>query len=264
MTLNTKYKNIVIKIGTSSIAYDTGNLNIRNLEKTVKVISDIKNMGVDVTMVSSGAIGAGLGKLRLKDRPTDTPSKQAAAAVGQCELMYVYDKLFSEYNHNIAQVLLTADIFTHENSKTNVINTFNKLREMNVIAIVNENDTVSVEEIVFGDNDTLSSIVAEITNADALIIMSDIDGLYTSNPTKDENATLISDVYDIAKIESAAEDSSGKLGTGGMITKIRAAKRVTQKGIDMFIINGSNPAGLYDILDGIPCGTFFHKSEENK
>lgn len=259
MTLNAKYKNIVIKIGTSSIAYDTGNLNIRNIEKMIKVISDIKNMGVDVTLVSSGAIGAGLGKLRLKDRPTDTPSKQAAAAVGQCELMYVYDKMFSEYNHNIAQVLLTADIFEHEHSKTNVINTFNKLREMNVIAIVNENDTVSVEEIVFGDNDTLSAIVAEITNADALIIMSDIDGLYTANPIKDKNAQLISDVYNIDEIANVAEDSSGKLGTGGMITKIRAAKRTTSKGIDMFIINGSKPEGLYDILDGISVGTFFHK-----
>ncbi len=259
MSLKNQYKSIVIKIGTSTLAYDTGLLNIRNMENLVKVISDIKNMGTDIILVSSGAIGAGLGKLGIKTRPHDTPSKQAAAAVGQCELMYVYDKLFSEYNHKIAQVLLTADVLENEKTKTNVKNTFDKIKEMGVIAIINENDTVAVEEIEFGDNDTLSAAVAELTEAEALIIMSDIDGLYSDNPSKNENAKLISDVYEVdEKILSIAGGSSGMLGTGGMTTKVTAAKKVMAQGIDMFIVNGSNPNALYDILEGKPVGTKFH------
>ncbi len=259
MSTKTAYKSIVIKIGTSTLAYDTGLLNIRNMEKLVKVIADIKNMGTDIILVSSGAIGVGLGKLGIKTRPKDTPSKQAAAAVGQCELMYVYDKLFSEYNHKIAQILLTADVLDHEKTRSNVKNTFDKLKETGVIAIINENDTVSVEEIEFGDNDTLSADVAILTNAEALVILSDIDGLYDANPTEDENAKLITDVYDIdEKITSVAGGSSGMLGTGGMTTKVRAAARVTQNGIDMFIVNGSCADNLYEIMNDRNAGTKFH------
>ncbi len=256
------YNSIVFKVGTSTLAHGTGQINIRNTENLVKVLSDIKNSGRNVVLVSSGAIGVGFGKLGISKRPPDTPSKQAAAAVGQCELMYIYDKLFSEYNHTVAQLLLTGDVLDTPERRTNVINTFSRLAEMGTIPIVNENDTVAVEEIEFGDNDTLSALVAKLIQADALVILSDIDGLFTKNPRKYDDAMLIEDVFEIDDyILSIAESAGTSLGTGGMITKIKAAQIATACGIDVFIVNGKNPLILYDLLDGKKCGTQFHKKE---
>lgn len=258
-----KYQNIVIKVGTSTLAHPGGMVNLRNMELLTKVIADIKNMGKHIILVSSGAIGVGFGKLGMKSRPTDIPSKQAAAAVGQCELMYLYDKYFTEYNHTVAQILLTGDILESAERTTNVINTFARLEEMGAIPIVNENDTVATEEIVFGDNDTLSAIVATLTKADALIILSDIDGMYTANPKTDPDATIISDVYEINDdIISRAGGSVSGLGTGGMETKVKAAQITTKEGIDCFIISGTNPLSLYDLIDGKKTGTHFHSSKE--
>lgn len=260
-----KYKNIVFKVGTSTLAHESGQINIRNTENLVKVLSDLKNSGRNIILVSSGAIGVGFGKLRITKRPLDTPSKQAAAAVGQCELMYIYDKLFSQFNHTVAQILLTGDVLDSPERRNNVINTFSRLSEMGAIPIVNENDTVAVEEIEFGENDTLSALVAKLINADALIILSDVDGLYTKNPRTYPDAELIEDVYKIDDyILSIADDSGTALGTGGMVTKVKAAQNATQSGIDVFIVNGKNPLILYDLLDGKKCGTYFHKKEDSQ
>jgi glutamate 5-kinase len=233
------------------------------MENLVKVLSDIKNTGRNVILVSSGAIGVGVGKMGLKERPKDTPTKQAIAAVGQCELMYIYDKLFSVYHHTVAQVLLTGDVLEHPQRCANVLNTFNRLADLGCIPIVNENDTVAVEEIEFGDNDALSALVAKLTNADALIMLTDTDGLFTKNPNLHSDATLIEDVCQIdAPILAAAESTCNSLGTGGMSTKLRAAQTATENGIDAFIINGKNPLILYDLFDGKKCSTFFHKKEK--
>ncbi|PWL57758.1 glutamate 5-kinase [Merdimmobilis hominis] len=251
-------KRIVVKVGSSTLTYETGMINIRRVEKLVKVLADLRNSGKEIVLVSSGAVAVGVGKLGLKERPHDTPSKQAAAAVGQCELMYLYDKLFAEYNHNVAQILLTRDIVEVEKRTENVVNTFNRLLEMGVIPVVNENDTVAVEEIEFGDNDTLSAIVATLVGADALILMSDIDGLYTANPHENPNATLIRRVETIDdSILSIAGGAGSNRGTGGMITKIHAAQIACSKGIDMAIIQGENPDLLYDLMEGKEVGTHF-------
>ena len=249
---------IVIKIGTSTLAHPTGHLNIRRVEELCKIISDIKNSGHEVIMVSSGAIGMGVGKLGLLSRPSDIPTKQAAAAVGQCELMYTYDKLFSEYNHTVAQLLITGDDVQNETRHDNFSNTLNRLLELSVIPIINENDTVSTKEIVIGDNDTLAAIVAESVKADKLILLSDIDGLYTADPHTDPNAKLIPVIHQIDdSIIALAGGSNGKQGTGGMVTKLQAAKICLGCGCDMIIANGSNPTNLYDILDGKSVGTTF-------
>ena len=249
---------IVIKVGTSTLAHSTGHLNIRRVEELCKVVSDIKNSGHEVILVSSGAIGMGVGKLGLRSRPTDIPTKQAAAAVGQCELMYTYDKLFSEYNHTVAQLLITGDIVDDPQRHGNFCNTLTRLLELGVLPIINENDTVSTKEIEIGDNDTLSAIVAETVGADRLVLLSDIDGLYTADPHKDPDATLIRRVN---KIDDAllalAGGSSGKQGTGGMVTKLQAARICMACGCEMVIANGSDPVILYDILDGKPVGTTF-------
>lgn len=251
-------KRIVIKIGTSTLTYDTGRINIRRFEILCKVIADVKNSGREVILVSSGAVGVGVAKLGLPCRPSDTPSKQAAAAVGQCELMYLYDKLFVEKNHKVGQVLLTRDVFENSSRVKNAQNTFERLIEMGAIPIVNENDTVSTEELEFGDNDTLSAMVASITNADALIILSDIDGLFEEDPRKNPHACLISNVRKITPhIEEIAGGAGSTNGTGGMSTKIAAAKIAMKSGITMAIINGENPALLYDLLDGLTVGTIF-------
>jgi glutamate 5-kinase len=255
-------KRIVVKVGTSTLTHSTGMLNIRRIEKFVKVLADIKNAGKEIILVTSGAIGVGVGKLGLKHKPVDTPSKQACAAIGQCELMYVYDKIFSEYNHTVAQVSLTRDIIENENRKLNVQNSFEKLLELGAIPIVNENDTVSVEEIEFGDNDTLSAIVASIVKADALIILSDIDGLYDKDPRNNEDAKIIHtvDVID-DNIKALAGDKGSSFGTGGMITKIQAAEIATSAGIQVVIANGSNDDILYDLMDGKQVGTKFSIKE---
>ncbi|MGN1138098.1 MAG: glutamate 5-kinase [Ruminococcus sp.] len=242
---------IVIKVGTSTLAHSTGLLNIKRVEQMCKVISDLKNAGNEIVLVSSGAIGMGLGKIGLTKKPSDIPTKQAAAAIGQCELMYTYDKMFSEHNHTVAQILLTGAFVAIEDYGKNLKNTFSRLLELGVIPIVNENDTVTTDEIVIGDNDTLGATVANEVNADLLIILSDIDGLYTGDPNKDRKAELIKVVPKItSEIESLAGSEGSSLGTGGMITKIKAAKAVTENGIDMIIANGKNPDILYDIVEG--------------
>ena len=249
---------IVIKVGTSTLAHATGHLNIRRVEQLCRVLSDLKNQGYEVILVSSGAIGMGIGKLSLKERPADIPTKQAAAAVGQCELMYTYDKLFSEYNHTVAQILLTGSDFRHEDRYNNFRNTMRRLLEMEVLPIINENDTIATEEIKVGDNDTLSSMVAVSVDADLLVLLSDIDGLYTADPHKDPNATLIQTVEALTpEILSLAGDKGSSLGTGGMKTKLSAAEICTEAGCEMVIMNGEKPELLYDLFDGKAVGTRF-------
>lgn len=249
---------IVIKIGTSTLAHSTGLINIRRVESLCKVMSDLKNAGHEVILVSSGAIGMGVGKLSLSERPKDIPTKQAAAAVGQCELMYTYDKLFTEHNHCVAQILLTGADIENKDRRKNFQNTICRLLELGAIPIINENDSVVTDEIVIGDNDTISAIVSTVVNADLLILLSDINGLYTADPHKDKNAVLLHDVDKITpQIIAMTSDSDGKLGTGGMITKLKAAKIATEKGIDMVIANGENAEILYDIVEGKDVGTRF-------
>lgn len=249
---------IVIKVGTSTLAHSTGMLNIRRVEQLCKVLSDLKNAGNEIVLVSSGAIGMGVGKLGMRERPKDMPGKQAAAAVGQCELMYIYDKLFSEYHHTVAQLLLTGSDIENEQRRNNFHNTLFRLLELGALPILNENDTIATEEIVIGDNDTLAAIVAESVRADLLVLLSDIDGLYTADPHADTDAKLISRVEAITpEILALAGGSGSHLGTGGMATKLRAAQRVNAAGIDMVIANGSDPDILYQIVEGAPAGTRF-------
>lgn len=253
-------KKIVIKVGTSTLTYDGGGINIRRMEKLTKVISDIKNNKKDVILVTSGAIGVARGKMGFADRPKCVKDKQALAAIGQCELMNYYSRLFGQYNHNVAQVLLTKDVTTDPKRNENASNTFQRLLELGVIPIVNENDVISTEQIEFGDNDTLSATVATLVKADLLIILSDIDGLYDSDPRENQNAKLISTVEKTDEsIEALAGGAGSNMGTGGMITKIHAAKAATENGIDMLIANGADPDVLYDILDGKQIGTLFKK-----
>ena len=249
---------IVVKIGTSTLAHPTGHLNIRRVEELCKIMSDIKNAGHEIILVSSGAIGMGVGKLGLRQRPKDIPSKQAAAAVGQCELMYTYDKLFSEYHHTVAQLLITGEDIATEKRHENFRNTLNRLLELGALPIINENDTVATDEIVIGDNDTLAAIVAESVKADLLILLSDIDGLYTADPHSNPDARRIPRVSRIdASILALAGLSSTTQGTGGMVTKLHAAEICLSCGCDMVIANGKNPDNLYAILDGREVGTKF-------
>lgn len=253
---------IVVKVGTSTLAHATGRLNIRHVEELVKVLSDLKNAGHEMILVSSGAIGMGVGKLNLPSRPSDMPTKQAAAAVGQCELMYTYDRLFTQYGHTVAQILLTGDDIDHEDRRHNVENTMNRLLELGVLPIVNENDTVATAEIKVGDNDTLGAIVACSVQADLLVLLSDIEGLYTADPHKCSDAKLIHRVERVTKdIEALAGGAGSELGTGGMMTKIKAAKMVTANGSDMVITNGNTPEKLYDIVEGKEIGTRFIRQE---
>ena len=249
---------IVIKVGTSTLTHATGNLNIRRMDRLCRVISDIKNAGHEVILVSSGAVGMGVGKLSLKQRPADIPSKQAVAAVGQCELMYTYDRAFSEHNHVVAQILLSAYDVENEDRRRNFHNTIFRLLELGVLPIINENDTVATEELAIGDNDTLSAIVAVSAGADLLVLLSDIDGLYTADPRTNSDATLLREVHGITpEIIALAGGKGSALGTGGMATKLKAAQIANQAGIDMIIANGSDPDILYHIMDGIAVGTRF-------
>lgn len=248
---------IVVKVGTSTLAHKTGLMNIQRVEKLVKILSDLKNAGREIILVSSGAIGVGVGKMGLKERPTDTPAKQACAAIGQCELMYCYDKYFSEYNHTVAQILLTRDIVDSPQRKENVVNTFRNLLGMGVIPVVNENDTVAVEEIEFGDNDTLSAIVGSLTDADLLVILTDIDGVYEENPRLNPAAKMIPRIPAITeKVRALAGGNGTGLGTGGMVTKLSAAQIGLEAGFPTVIMNGSRPEALYDLMDGREIGTF--------
>lgn len=259
----TSAKRVVVKVGTSTLTYETGLINIRRVERFVKTLSDIRNSGRQLVLVTSGAIGVGAGKLGLTERPSDVPGRQAAAAVGQCELMQIYDHEFNNYNHTVAQVLLTKDVVSDEIRRSHVVNTFERLLTMGAIPVVNENDTVAVDELEgenFGDNDTLSAIVAQLVHADALVIMSDIEGLFDANPRTDPDARLIPEVKEItAEIEAYARGSGSKRGTGGMTTKIQAAKIAVGSGIDMAIISGEDPYTLYKLFDGEPVGTHFVK-----
>lgn len=249
---------ITVKVGTSTLSHPTGRLNIRHVESLCKVLCDLKNAGHELILVSSGAIGMGAGKLGLKSRPSDIPTKQAAAAVGQCELMYTYDKLFGEYNHTVAQILLTgADLETPER-RTNFHNTLFRLLELDVLPIINENDTVAINEIVIGDNDTLGAIAAVEAGSDLLVLLSDIDGLYTADPHRDPNARLLPVVEHLTdEILALAGGKGSEFGTGGMTTKLRAAQICMDSGIDMVIANGQRPEALYDIAEGKPVGTRF-------
>lgn len=254
---------VVIKVGTSTLTHQNGNINIRRIETLCKVISDLKNSGLEIIFVSSGAIAMGVGKLDLKQKPQDIPSKQACAAIGQCELMYTYDKLFQEYNHTVAQMLMTGADFENEERHTNFDNTLNRLLEFGVLPIINENDTIATSEIKVGDNDTLSAIIATSANADMLVLLSDIDGLYTADPHKDTDANLIPTVKEINEdIRKLAGSAGTSRGTGGMITKLHAAEICMNAGIDMMIANGSDPSVLYDIFDGKSVGTRFIGKED--
>ena len=250
---------IVVKVGTSTLAYPTGRLNIQRMERFCKVLSDLKNMGHEIILVSSGAIAMGFGKLNLSERPQDVPTKQASAAVGQCELMYTYDKLFTEYYHTVAQLLITAaDIEEGGVRKQNFHNTLERLLQLGALPVINENDTFSTAEFGIGDNDTLSAIVAAAVKADLLILLSDIDGLFDGDPRKNPDAKLIDTVDAIdERIIALGGGSGSSLGTGGMATKLRAAQTATAAGCEMVIANGQNPELLYDIAAGRRVGTRF-------
>ena len=249
---------IVVKVGTSTLAHATGRLNIRQMEKLCKVLSDLKNAGHEIILVSSGAIGMGVGKLSLTHRPSDVPTKQAAAAVGQCELMYTYDKLFTEYNHVVAQILLTGDDLEHTDRRMNFENTLYRLLELGALPIINENDTVATQEIAVGDNDTLGAIVAVSVQADLLVLLSDIEGLYTADPHTDPNARLVPLVEKVTpEIWALAGEKGSELATGGMVTKLRAAEIATGHGVSMVLANGAAPEKLYDIVEGKSVGTRF-------
>ena len=254
---------IVIKVGTSTLTHSTGKLNIRRVELLCKVMSDLKNAGHELVLVSSGAIAMGIGKMNLTRKPADIPSKQALAAIGQCELMYIYDKLFSEYHHTVAQVLLTGSDVEDPHRRLNFQNTMGRLLEMGALPVINENDTVATAEIAVGDNDTLGAIVAVNVRADLLILMSDIDGLYTADPRKDPAARLIPRVERLTpEILALAGDAGTELGTGGMVTKLRAAGMCMEAGCDMIIMNGSRPTDLYRAAEGEEIGTRFIGKKE--
>ena len=256
-----EYKRVIIKIGSSSLTHEkTGSINFSKMERLVRALCDIRNQGLDVCLVSSGAIAVGKDSLSLKERPTDISVKQACAAVGQARLMMTYQKLFGEYNQVTGQVLMTKYTMVNQESRSNAKNTFEELFALGVIPVVNENDTVSTYEMRFGDNDTLSALVASLTGADLLILLSDIDGLYTDDPHKNPNAEIISDVYEIDdKILGMAKGSTGSnVGTGGMATKLAAAKIATYSGADMIIANGEDISVIEDIIAGKKIGTQFH------
>ena len=255
-------KRVVVKVGTSTLTHRTGRLNIRRVENLVKTLADLQNAGHEIVLVSSGAIALGMGKLGMTKRPSDTPGKQACAAVGQCELMYMYDKFFAEYSIVVAQVLLTKYVLL-EDRRQHVVNSMERLLSQGVIPIVNENDTVAIDELELevGENDSLAANVATIANADLLVIMSDIDGLYDKDPHVHENANLIPEVGEITDdIRSLAGGAGSALGTGGMATKIKAVEIAHAADIDVVLMNGKNPHKLYDLFEDKPVGTLVAKT----
>lgn len=255
-------KRLVVKVGSSTLTHNNGKLNLKKIDEIARVLSDLRNRGIDVVLVSSGAVAAGISKLGLVEKPKTIKQKQAVASVGQLELMHIYDKSFGEYAQNIAQMLLTKSITQDKTLRTNTLNTVETLFEYNVIPIINENDTIATDEIVYGDNDTLSAVTASLINAELLIILSDIDGLYDDNPSINSNAKIISMVKEVTdEIEAMAGDTTSKVGTGGMITKLQAAKIANQAGCSMIIANGKQPEVIYDILDGKQKGTLFLKGD---
>lgn len=263
----TQAKRIVIKVGTSTLTHENGKINLARVDKLSEVLSDLMNQGLEIILVTSGAVGLGMNKLKLDSKPKNVRERQAAAAVGQSELMHLYSKFFSEYGHIVGQILLTKDVIDHENSRLNVINTFETLLEKGIIPIVNENDSVSTDELeyndhhTFGDNDTLSAIVSSLINADLLILLSDIDGFYDDDPNLNKQAKLIHEVKKIdEEIKNSAKGVINNKGTGGMATKINAAKICLDAHIKMIIAQGKDPQILYNILKGEQVGTLFYRS----
>ena len=258
-----KASRIVVKVGTSTLTYDTGKMNIKRIDTLARTLSDLHNSGKDVILVSSGAIGIAVGKLGLSEKPNDTNTKQALAAIGQCELMYLYDKVFSEYNNTVAQILLTKDDIAIPRRKRNTQATMNTLLDIGIIPIVNENDTVSTDEIEIGDNDNLSAMVSDLVNADLLVLFSDIDGLFDKDPHTHNDAKIIPVVYNVAEVRSSASGAGTKRGTGGMITKLDAAEFANKQGINMVIANGNDISKLYNILNGESVGTLFFSNNHH-
>lgn len=254
---------IVVKVGTSTLTHDSGAANLHSIEALVRVLADLEGYGHEVILVTSGAISVGTSKMHLSQRPKELRMKQAAAAVGQCQLMHLYDKFFSEYNRGVAQILLTDEDVADTQRAEHLSGTFEALLEMGIIPIVNENDSVSSAEIetgaqkVLGDNDTLSAIVAKLCKADLLILLSDIDGLFDKDPHKNEDAKLIHKVENLESVIDCAGGAGSKHGTGGMFTKLSAAKIATEAGCDMVITNGVRPQEIYDIVNGKEIGTRF-------
>ncbi len=252
-------KRIVVKVGTSTLTHKTGKTNIARIAKLVSVLSDLKNAGYQIILVSSGAIAIGMSRLRLEEKPKEAKKLQAAAAVGQSELMFLYDKLFSEYDVVVSQLLFTTDALAREESRGHLIDTFNQILEFDCVPVVNENDSVSIEELFYGDNDCLSATVATITNADLLIMLTDTDGLYDSNPSENPDAQLISYVEKIDDNIRNIAGGAGSKGTGGFVTKVKAAEIATSAGIPVVIMNGSKPTDIYHVLNGRRVGTYFER-----
>ncbi len=251
-------RRIVVKVGTSTLSYKNGRLNFQRMERLTKTLSNLRGRGFQLVLVSSGAIGVGAGRLNLSERPKELAKKQALAALGQAQLVKIYQKFFDSNNQVVAQVLLTKDVMTQPERHNNAQNTINKLLEMGIIPIINENDTISTDEIEFGDNDTLSAMVAKLIHADLLILMSDIDGLYSADPKTNRDAKIIRSVDQITpELEKLAAGAGSSFGTGGMITKITAAKIAFGSRIDTIITNGDEPTIVYDIIDGKEIGTHF-------
>ncbi|MBN1159424.1 MAG: glutamate 5-kinase [Bacteroidales bacterium] len=256
-------KRIVVKIGTSSLSYPNGRMNFHSIEKLAYVLSALRHRGIKVILVTSGAIGVGAGRLGLTEKPHDLSRKQALAAVGQAELMRIYQKFFEEYNQIIAQVLLTKDVVNISSRNVHAKRTLNKLMDMEIIPIINENDTIATYEIEFGDNDSLSAIVASLVKAELLIMLSDIDGLYSADPRTESTGEIIHTVKEITpELERLATGSGSSFSTGGMVTKIAAAKMCLQEGIDCIITSGSDPAVIFELLEGKEIGTYFAVSKE--
>lgn len=252
-----KSQRIVVKVGTSTLIYDTGKINLKRMDQLAMVLSDLHNQGKEIILVSSGAVGVAVGKMSMAEQPKETRVKQALAAVGQCELMFLYDKFFSDYNNTVAQILLTRDDIAIPRRKRNTQNTIHALLELGIIPVINENDTVSIDELEIGDNDILSAYVAKMIDADLLVLFSDIDGLYDADPHVNPDAKLVPVVYDVEQVRYAAGGAGTARGTGGMVTKLNAAEAATEAGIHMVIANGSDISRLYGILDGNSEGTLF-------
>lgn len=257
--MSEKGKRIVVKVGTSTLTHKTGKTNIARIAKLVSVLSDLKNAGNEIILVSSGAIAIGTSRLRLSEKPKEVKGLQAAAAVGQSELMFLYDKLFSEYDVVVSQLLFTADALDNQNSKKHIIDTFNQLLEYDCVPIVNENDSVSIEELLNGDNDCLSATVATLTNADLLVLLTDTDGMFDGNPAENPDARLISRVEEINDEIKSLAGGAGAKGTGGFVTKVKAAEIATSAGIPVVIMNGSRPTDIYHVLNGESVGTYFER-----
>ena len=248
---------IVIKIGTSSLTYENGRANLRRIGTLARVIADLMNQDKEVILVSSGAIGIGVNTLKMNQKPSTVAGRQAVAAVGQCNLMQIYTQIFSDYGYAVGQLLLTRDILNRQDMRQNTVNTFEELLKLKIIPIVNENDSVAVEEIKFGDNDNLSYVVASITKADLLVILTDTDGYYDKNPNYPD-AKRYHNIYDLSEeIEKAAGGVGSQMGTGGMITKVHACRLAAEQGINAVIVNGRDPRVLFDIIDGRDIGTLF-------